>query len=141
MAYSSLTQSTIRAKLIQKEGFQPRLTTAAIKTIMTTPSTPIIKTPDSPLAIASMVCGVLSLSGFGILLGIPALILGIIALKQRRSGRGLSIAGIVTGSISTLISLIIIIIALFFIVVGGDSYTNPTPSNTSPTTHYIPSKT
>src|SRR5262249_3904351 len=55
------------------------------------------------LATASLVCGILGL--FTCLLGIPAIIFGVIAKKQiRRShgmetGRGMATAGIVLGSI------------------------------------------
>lgn len=67
-----------------------------------------IQQPDSPLAIISMVLGVLSLTGPGFILGIPAIILAIIALKKKAGGKGLSIAGLVTGIVSTVISLILV---------------------------------
>lgn len=68
---------------------------------------------DSPLAIVSMVLGVISLTGPGLLLGIPAIILAIIALKQGAGGRGLSIAGLVTGAVSTLFSILFIAFIMF----------------------------
>ena len=61
------------------------------------------------LAITSLVLGILSLILFGPLAGIPAIILGIIALKRIRQrpaevgGNGLAIAGIATGGVGTLV--------------------------------------
>ena len=72
--------------------------------------------PDSPLAIASFVMGVTSLTGPGLFLGIPAIITAIIALKKKVGGHGLSIAGLVTGIISTVLSLLLVpLIILYFI--------------------------
>jgi hypothetical protein len=66
------------------------------------------------LAIAALCCGIGQIL-IGILAGIPALILGIIALNQIKtrgeSGRGMAIAGIVLGAIGIL-GFIIIIIAV-----------------------------
>jgi hypothetical protein len=59
-------------------------------------------------AIASLILGILSFFFF-LLAGIPAIILGILGLKEvdrsrgRLSGRGLAIGGIVTGSLGTLL--------------------------------------
>ncbi|MBK1827696.1 GYF domain-containing protein [Haloferula rosea] len=72
--------------------------------------------PNNGMAIASMVCGISSLvllfSCFiGILAGIPAVICGHLALKQIREyvlpmgGRGMAIAGLVTGYITIGITL------------------------------------
>ena len=70
---------------------------------------------SSGLAIASMLLGIISIIGFmGLILGIPAIILGIIALKKGEGEKGMSITGIVTGAISTIISLVLL--AIFFIV-------------------------
>lgn len=70
--------------------------------------------PDT-LAVLSIVFGVVSLLGPGLLLGIPAIIMAGIALKKDLAGRGLSIAGLVTGIISTVLSLVFIaFIALLF---------------------------
>ena len=44
--------------------------------------------PDSSLAIMSMVFGVVSLSGPGLFFGIPAIIMGSIALKRKQGERG-----------------------------------------------------
>ena len=72
----------------------------------------------SGLAIASMICGSLSMLCLGPLLGIPALIMGIIALKrigqEMVGGKGMAITGIITGSLGTLtvVSLIMLLPAL-----------------------------
>lgn len=73
---------------------------------------PLTPQPDSSLAIISMVFGIISLTGPGLLLGIPAIIIGIIALKKRAGSRSLSITGLVTGAISTVLSI------LFFICIA-----------------------
>jgi hypothetical protein len=90
----------------------------------TTELPPESKKPDSGLAIASMVCGVMSLSGPGPILGIPAIILGIVTLRRHTGGRQLSIVGIITGSISTIIS--IFLLGLFvWLVINGEPISPP----------------
>ncbi len=76
--------------------------------------------PDSPLAIISMVLGVTSLMGPGLLLGLPAIVLAIIALRRNAGGKNLSIAGLVTGAISTILSLLFIAFVIFLIQWSGD---------------------
>jgi O-antigen/teichoic acid export membrane protein len=71
---------------------------------------------DNALAIISMVLGASSLMGPGLLFGIPAIVLATIALKKDQGERALSITGLVTGIISTVLSLLLIIgIVLLFI--------------------------
>ncbi|MDA7887845.1 GYF domain-containing protein [Akkermansiaceae bacterium] len=78
--------------------------------------------PTSGLAIASMVCGILSIFFCfcgGMLLGIPAVICGHMAMKQtgsdvdggppRMGGRGMAIAGLVMGYIGIAILILGII--------------------------------
>lgn len=65
-----------------------------------------------------MILGIVSIVTFmGLLLGIPAIVLGVMALRRNVGEKGMSIAGIVTGAISTLISIVllgfIIMIAMF----------------------------
>lgn len=99
-------------------------------------------TTDSPLAIASMVCGVLSLIGFGGLLGVPAVILGIIALNRHHTGKGLSIAGIVTGAISTVITVVVVGIVVLILLTAPEPAPNSTPSTPNqPVQPYTPSQT
>ncbi|MBO5055278.1 MAG: DUF4190 domain-containing protein [Lachnospiraceae bacterium] len=68
-------------------------------------------------AIASMVCGILSivcccLSTFSLVLGIAAVVLGIISLNGKYDGKGMAVAGIITGGIG-------IAIWIIFIIIGG----------------------
>jgi hypothetical protein len=79
------------------------------------------------IAVASMVVGILSLffswipiiGLIGFIGGIVAIILGIIALKKS-AGKGLSIAGIVTGAISVISSLVIALLAFnFFLLLSS----------------------
>ncbi|MCR4657218.1 MAG: DUF4190 domain-containing protein, partial [Lachnospiraceae bacterium] len=70
----------------------------------------------SGMAIASMVCGILSLicccgGWLGLLLAAVALVLGIISLKNNYGGREMAIAGIVTGGCGIVLSLVILIFA------------------------------
>ena len=74
--------------------------------------------PDNSLAIMSMVFGVVSLSGPGLFFGIPAIIMGSIALKRNQGERGLSITGIVTGIVSTILSLLFVGLIIFGVVWG-----------------------
>lgn len=60
-------------------------------------------------AIASLVLSILSLIlcccwGFNLVLAIPALILGIVALVKRYKGKGMAISGIIISSVSILIT-------------------------------------
>lgn len=97
-----------------------------------TPVTP----PEEPssLAIVSLVLGVVSLAGPGLLLGIPAIITASIALKRKLGGRGLSIAGLVTGIISTVISLLVCLFVIFMIVwaiVRPQDFNDPQTQNSN----------
>ena len=71
-------------------------------------------------AIAGFVCGVLSLLGLGIFLGIPAIVFSAIGLKKAnregRPHRGLAIAGLVCGIISVALTLLLIAIIIAFAV-------------------------
>lgn len=69
------------------------------------------------IAIASMVCGILSLicccfSLFSLVLGVAAVVLGIVCLSGKYEGKGMAIAGIITGGIG-------IFIWVIFILIGG----------------------
>ncbi|WP_193211914.1 GYF domain-containing protein [Luteolibacter marinus] len=80
--------------------------------------------PSSGLAVASLVCGILSMVTFcmyGGIIGIPAVICGHLALSQIKSsavpmaGRGMAIAGLVTGYLGLLVlaSMITIILIVY----------------------------
>ncbi len=73
-----------------------------------------VATPKPPagLAVTSMVCGIVSLLGcpcciapLGIVIGTVAVVLGAISLAKKRGGRGMAIAGVVTGAVGIVISL------------------------------------
>ncbi len=78
--------------------------------------------PDQTLATVAMILGIVSLAVSccygGIWLGIPALIVGFLALRNinndstKYGGRGLALAGLIMGGISFLITLLIIIAAI-----------------------------
>ena len=74
----------------------------------------ISNAPKSGMAVTSMVLGILSLICFGILTGIPAIILGHIALGRTRkapaqyAGGGMAIAGFVLGYLSIFVTLVIL---------------------------------
>jgi O-antigen/teichoic acid export membrane protein len=76
------------------------------------------KQEDSSLAIVSMVLGIISLTGPGLLLGIPAIVTGSISLKKKLANRGLAITGLVTGIVSTVFSLLFCIFMVFLITWG-----------------------
>lgn len=80
-------------------------------------SHPITTQQEGTLAIVSLVLGIVSLTGPGLLLGIPAIITGAIALKKKQN-RGLSIAGLVTGIVSTLVSLFFIVLFVILAIYG-----------------------
>jgi len=76
----------------------------------------------SSLPVVSIVLGILSLVCLGFLAGIPAIITGFMGRKKAKitgQGAGMSLAGIITGAIGTVLSLIGLVIAFFVIVAGG----------------------
>ena len=83
-----------------------------------TSSTPPDKS-DNTLAIVSMVLGVTSLTGPGLLFGIPAIILATIALKKDQGERGLSMTGLITGIISTVLSVLFIVGFILLFIWGA----------------------
>jgi rRNA maturation protein Nop10 len=68
------------------------------------------------LAVASLICGILSPCCFGLLTGIPAVILGFMAINREKSnpelygGRGMAIAGIILGGVGFLFTILYIIL-------------------------------
>ncbi|MCM1132356.1 MAG: DUF4190 domain-containing protein [Ruminococcus flavefaciens] len=70
------------------------------------------------LSIASMVCGIVSILGFccctpiGIICGLAGVILGILSKTKNMGGQGMALAGIITGAIGIVGSII-------WIIVGG----------------------
>lgn len=79
------------------------------------------ETPDTGsngnigFSIASMVCGIMSLlcccfNIFALILAIMAIVLGIISLNGKYDGRGMAIAGLVTGGIGIAVWLLVLIL-------------------------------
>lgn len=88
------------------------------------PQAPVqIVTPghSNGFAITSLVLGIVSLIGFGLFTGIPAIIFGGIALKRRYPGHGMSLAGVITGSIGTLLSILFIGFIIMMYAIGSNS--------------------
>jgi len=80
------------------------------------PQSPVQPNQPKGLAIASLVLGILGfLTGWlviGVLLGLIAVVLGIVSLVKHREGKGLAIAGIITGSIAVIFGGIFSLITL-----------------------------
>jgi hypothetical protein len=80
---------------------------------------------QNTLAIVSLILGVLSILCLGILTGLPAIVLGFMHLNKIKAdpatygGKGLAIAGMGTGAVGTLLSILGIIIWILLIVSGG----------------------
>ena len=74
--------------------------------------------PDNAKAVISMILGLVSLTGFGFLLGIPAIILGIIALKKNEGEKAFSITGIISGTVSTLFSIAALMLLVVLLLIG-----------------------
>ena len=72
--------------------------------------------PISGLGLASMILGIMSFTGPGLILGVPAIVMAAIDLKRSTPSRGFALTGLITGIISTVISLLIIALVVFFSV-------------------------
>ena len=73
------------------------------------------------VAIASMVCGIISILCcclwlFSAILSVAAVVLGIITLSKKYDGKGMAIAGIVTGGIG------FVLVVIFLFVVGVETF-------------------
>lgn len=68
-------------------------------------------------SIASMICGIFSIicccSVFGFVTGIVALIFGIVTVKSNFAGKGMAIAGIITGGIGIFLWIVFMVIGSF----------------------------
>jgi len=77
------------------------------------------KQPESNgLGIASLVLGILSLLGFSIFTGIPAIITGAIGLKSPVN-RGMSIAGLIMGAVSVVLAILFFTLIFILILAGA----------------------
>lgn len=64
-----------------------------------------VSEPGKGLAIASMVCGIVSFFFFGLVLSVVALVLGLVAKNKGYTG-GMATAGVATGSVALGLSLL-----------------------------------
>lgn len=70
---------------------------------------------SSGMATASLILSLVSFFCFGIVLAVPAIVLGILGLRQisnsrgRVGGKGLAVAGIILGSISLLLNILVLV--------------------------------
>lgn len=69
------------------------------------------------LAVTSLILGVLSLTGFGLLTAIPAIITGVIGLRNPE-GKGMSLAGVIMGSVSAVVSILIFVLIMALLFAG-----------------------
>ena len=84
-----------------------------------TPAVPPAKNETS-IAMLSMIFGLISMTGFGFLFGIPAIVLAWIALKRHYPERGLSITGLVTGIVSTVLSILFLVGMVLLFIWGAN---------------------
>lgn len=77
--------------------------------------------PSSGLAIGALVAGVVALLMFwcafvGVPVGIAAVVLGVVALNKVKAGtgggRGLALAGVITGGVAILVSVVLVVAAI-----------------------------
>jgi hypothetical protein len=104
----------------------------------------------SPIAVtdgratASLVLGILSLVCTGFLTGIPAIVLGVMSRRDiersdgAKAGAGLALAGIITGSIGTLLSLVSAGFMILGMVMGMSATPPPAPTTAPTTTAHAP---
>ena len=76
-----------------------------------------VKKGNSGLAIASLVCGIVSFACcyFSFFVSIAGLVTGIISLVKKHNGRGMAIAGIIISSLSILFYVFVILAVVFFV--------------------------
>lgn len=86
------------------------------------PTHPHTQTSENGLAIAAFILGIVSLTGLGALAGVPAIITGIMSLKNPVN-KGLGIAGLVMGSIATVLTICVIMFFFFVILMAAMSDT------------------
>ena len=115
---------------------KPKIETTPVQPPSANPvhsAAPHVAQTTNPLAITSLALGIIAiLSGWvvvlGFIVGAAAIVLGMIAFKKP-GGKGMSITGIITGSIGALTSLIFT--ALFFVALaaGGAALTQSAAVN------------
>lgn len=100
------------------------------------PAPQVTTDASNSIPIIALVLGVVSLVTFMWFLGIVAIVLGIIGIRRYKENRGFSIAGLVTGIISTLLMIgailfIITMIAISVLNSDPDNYMNNTPQSSN----------
>ena len=92
---------------------------------------PYRQQPSNGLGAAAMVVGILSIfiPGFGLILGIVAIVLGVVGRKRAKRGEatneGVALAGIITGAVGTLITAAFITaVVVNIIMYGTGTYTS-----------------
>jgi Domain of unknown function (DUF4190)/Domain of unknown function (DUF1707) len=80
-------------------------------------------TRTNPLAITSMVCGIVQFFGFWLLAAIPAVVCGHIARRQIRQtgeqGAGMALAGLIMGWAGVALTAIFVVVIIIVIVVAN----------------------
>ena len=99
------------------DGEQAEPTPEVVRTVeVLQASVAPVPVPEPPkgLAIASMVCGIASVICCygGTLVGLVAVILGAVSLAKKNGGKGMAIAGIITGVVGLLFWLVFIVVML-----------------------------
>jgi len=86
----------------------------------------------SPMGLISMILGIVSIvcvCGYiGWLMGIVAIVLGVIAKKDPKADQGMATAGIITGIVGLLIGLAFVIFVVAFGVFGNGILRNISPN-------------
>ena len=72
---------------------------------------------SNDLAVASLILGVLSLAGTGPIAGIPAIITGVMGMKNPYN-KGMAVAGLVMGIVSTVLVVLGFLLFLLLVFLG-----------------------
>jgi len=95
------------------------------------PPPPAAPAGSSGLAIASLICGIVSMVCLGVLVGIPAVIMGHMAIGRIKlsgqGGRGMALAGLIMGYISIVLTIIFLLMGGLAIIFGGSDLIEPPP--------------
>lgn len=90
------------------------------------PSGPSMQPLPQGMAVAAMVCGILSLTFCGCATGIPAVICGYIGMKQadqgQAGGKGMAVAGLIMGIVNLVLTGLVFLfyIALFGLAIASE---------------------
>lgn len=77
------------------------------------PAAPVGPVPPKGISIASMICGIATFVGFGLLSAVAAVVLGHMGQKRQPYARGFWLTGLITGYVGIALSVIAVI--LFFL--------------------------